>query len=104
MSSAQGDCERGIVWLPEEVVGRKGALCEDGGTDTRPRVPRVKNQREMSNLSYHQPRVPLAPNRLLLRTISGHKSYVSSVAFLGTRCDQLITGSYDEMAKVELLF
>lgn len=56
----------------------------------------------MSNLSYHQPRVPLAPSRLLLRTLSGHKSYVTSVSFFGPQCDRLITGSYDEVAKVRL--
>lgn len=54
----------------------------------------------MSNLSYHQPSVPLGPNKLLLRTISGHKSYVTSVAFFGPLCDRIITGSYDELAKV----
>lgn len=54
----------------------------------------------MSNLSYHQPKVKLAHNGLLVRTISGHESYVTSVAFFGPLCDRIITGSYDELAKV----
>ena len=55
---------------------------------------------EMSNLSYHQPKMPPRPNRLLLRNISGHQSYVTSVAFFGPLRDRIITGSYDELAKV----
>lgn len=54
----------------------------------------------MSNLSYHQPKVKLARSGLLVRTISGHDSYVTSVAFFGPLCDRIITGSYDELAKV----
>ncbi|CAM9330689.1 unnamed protein product, partial [Ectocarpus sp. 8 AP-2014] len=50
----------------------------------------------MSNLSYHQPKVELKPTRLLARTIYAHHSYVSSVAFFGSQCDRLLTGSYDE--------
>ena len=56
----------------------------------------------MSNLSYHQPRVPIPPSRLLLRTISGHKSYVTSVSFFGPQYDRIITGSYDEVSKVRV--
>ncbi|CBN78813.2 WD repeat-containing protein (Partial), partial [Ectocarpus siliculosus] len=54
----------------------------------------------MSNLSYHQPKVELKPTRLLARTIYAHHSYVSSVAFFGSQCDRLLTGSYDETAKL----
>lgn len=54
----------------------------------------------MSNASYHQPRVELEPTKLLVRTIYAHQGYVSSVAFFGPHCDRLITGSYDETAKV----
>lgn len=54
----------------------------------------------MSNLNYHQPKVELEPNKLLSRTIYAHQGYVSSVAFFGPQCDQLITGSYDETVKV----
>lgn len=57
----------------------------------------------MSNLSYHQPKVELGPTKLLVRTIYAHQSYVSSVAFFGPQCDRLITGSYDETAKVCLV-
>ncbi|CAM9359244.1 unnamed protein product, partial [Ectocarpus sp. 13 AM-2016] len=55
---------------------------------------------DMSNLSYHQPKVELKPTRLLARTIYAHHSYVSSVAFFGSQCDRLLTGSYDETAKL----
>lgn len=54
----------------------------------------------MSNASYHQPRLDIEPTKLLARTIYAHTGYVSSVAFFGTQCDRLITGSYDETAKV----
>lgn len=54
----------------------------------------------MSNLSYHQPKVEPKPSKLLSRTIYAHQGYVSSVAFFGPECDQLITGSYDETVRV----
>eukprot|EP00903_Cladosiphon_okamuranus_P007698 g7460.t1 len=54
----------------------------------------------MSNTSYHQPRIEIEPTKLLARTIYAHTGYVSSVAFFGPQCDRLITGSYDETAKL----
>lgn len=56
----------------------------------------------MSNLAYRQPNVPLVnpPRRWLLSEILGHESYVTSVVFFGEQYDRVVSGSYDEVAKV----
>jgi len=58
----------------------------------------------MSNISYTQRRTDIEPSKVrsqyLIRTVYAHSSYVSSVAFFGTQYDRVITGSYDETAKV----
>lgn len=55
----------------------------------------------MSNLSYRQPIIAVPPSRLLRLDFCGHETYVTSVSFYGEKRDRLITGSYDEMAKVQ---
>lgn len=55
----------------------------------------------MANLSYRQPKMPLAnPPRWLVSEIFGHESYVTSVTFFGENYDRIVSGSYDEVAKV----
>lgn len=69
-------------------------------TDNNRVAEKAQPEKSMSNLAYRQPIVNLPPNRLLVRAILGHESFVTSVAFFGEKYDRVISGSYDELAKV----
>ncbi|CAM9691367.1 unnamed protein product, partial [Discosporangium mesarthrocarpum] len=53
----------------------------------------------MSCVPYHQPAVALN-HKLLLCTLSGHKSYVSSVAIPHNQNNHILSASYDDTAKL----